>query len=528
MVTNKEIYDMATDSDHTLVNSDSEGESMSDHDSSTIEQKAAANPFLLVPATPMFVEGVHSEGGPGSPKKSRRKRKGDSHSNGKEKKDKKISNEIPKGPKKDKSKTKLFPEFWAKAPGFPQITAPPQIQDVSNKDSNLLDALTKILEKHNIVGDPAKEINELINSAVGQICALRSSVHKMEDRLSKMEEKVNSNSNETTYAAIAKNTTKTVNSTLIEKTNTKKDFPELPNMANDKNKKATSEYLATLPTATKAKAPARPKKTATRTPEILKPKPSVPTLVVKPTSEGSTYQKLKKQLEEKINLKTLGVKVINCAPSTGNGVIIRLQTPDMLATLQKTINEHPELKDNCCARAPKGRNPQIIIYDIAKTDLSREEEESQFLEQLRNSNDLPSGEMKVIFRRKGRGPLQHWIISVSPEIFDSFKGEKRLHLGFGSYKFREFLDPPRCFKCQKFGHVSKNCSEQATLCSRCPGVHVFSKCTKTNTVCRNCREYNKRTNSKIRVDHPATSDKCPVYLREKEQLAKQTNYVQHN
>ncbi|GBM62346.1 hypothetical protein AVEN_166842-1 [Araneus ventricosus] len=505
MVTIKEIYDMATDSNHTIVNSDPEGDNMSDHDFSDNKQKAAVNPFLLVPATPMFVEGVLSVGGPGSPKKSRRKRKGDSHSDGKEKKDKKVSIEAPKSSKKDKSKAKLFPEFWAKAPGFPQITAPPQNQDVSNKDANLLEALTQIFDKHNIVGEPAKEINELINSAIGQICALRSSVHKMEDRLNKMEEKINSNSNEKTYATVAKDKTKTVKSTTEVKSNTNKDFPELPKLVKDKNKQTPGATSATAP---KAKTPVKPAKTVARKPEILKPKPSVPTLVVKPTVEGSSFQTLKKQLEEKINLKALGIKVINCAPSAGNVVIVRLQNSDMLDTLQRTISEHTELKTMCNARTPKGRNPQIIIYDIAKADMSREEKESQFLEQLRNSNDLPVGEMKAIFRRKGRGSLQHWIISVTPEIFDSLKEEKRLHLGFGSYKFTEFLDPLRCFKCQKFGHVSKNCSEQATLCSRCPGVHVFSKCTTANTVCRNCRDYNKRTNSRISVDHPETS----IYL----------------
>ncbi|GBN62175.1 hypothetical protein AVEN_61408-1 [Araneus ventricosus] len=172
---------------------------------------------------------------------------------------------------------------------------------------------------------------------------------------------------------------------------------------------------------------------------------------------------IKSTLESKINLKPSGVKVLNCAPSAGNGIIIRIQTPEMLDTLQKSINDHVDLKNICQARAPKGRNPQLILYDVAPTGEPREEEERNFLENLRSSNDLPCGDMKVIFRRKGRGNLQHWIITVTPEIFKNTKDEKRLHLGFGSYKFREFVDPLRCFKCHKFGHTSKNCSVTDTL-----------------------------------------------------------------
>ncbi|GBN38144.1 Putative protein in type-1 retrotransposable element R1DM [Araneus ventricosus] len=487
---------MATDSDSTIVNSDEDHDHMSENESENQELSALANPFLLVNTGQMFVEGKRGEGDSGAPKKSGRKRKGEANANGKEKRDKKGAAEANRSIKKVKAKkeTMIFPNFWATTPVLSAEFAPLQLMEAENNEINLLDALSKILEKHKIDGAPALEINELIQTAVGQICALRSSIHNMEARLSKLEEGQLAKGQ--TYAEVTKDKMK---EDSVRKKDNKATIKAKSKQATPVQASINEQVKTTTQAVAKSKQLPRPAIKTVRQPETLKPKPSVPTLIVKPTVEGASFKELKGKLEENINLKPLGVKVINCTPSSGNGVIIRVQTTEMLDKLQKTINEHTTLKNLCQARIPKGRNPQIIIYDIPKTDEPRDAEEIQFLEQLRSSNDLPSGDMRVIFRRKGRGNLQHWVVSLTPEIFKHLKDEKRLHLGFGSFKFKEFLDPLRCFKCHKFGHVNKNCLVQDVLCSRCPGIHVFSKCAKTNTICRNCRDYNKKTNSKANL-----------------------------
>ncbi|GBL89289.1 hypothetical protein AVEN_225828-1 [Araneus ventricosus] len=399
---------MAFESDTTIVNSDDENVAMLGLESSDLGPKDFVNPFLLVQSTPMFVEGATGVGVSGSPKKARRKRKGEANINGKEKKDKKVQNESDKLENKDKkvkSKPIVFPNFWAAAPGFPAITAAEQQPGEVNQGSNLLEDLALILEKHKIVGQPAEDINKLIQTAIGQICALRSSVHNMESRLSKLEE--NQGSSAKTYAEIAKDQSQ---SPKTNKKSTKSSASkELKSATTVNEPNTTLNKTETKVTAAQAVAKSsqvqKQAKQPPRQPENLKPKPVVPTLIVKPTTEGSNYKELKSTLESKINLKPLGVKVLSCAPSAGNGVIIRVQTSDMLETLQKSINDHSELKNVCQARTPKGRNPQIIVYDIAPSGEPREDEEKNFLESLRSSNDLPCGEMKVIFRRKGRGNL---------------------------------------------------------------------------------------------------------------------------
>ncbi|GBO15243.1 hypothetical protein AVEN_202766-1 [Araneus ventricosus] len=207
-------------------------------------------------------------------------------------------------------------------------------------------------------------------------------------------------------------------------------------------------------------------------------------------------------------------------------MVLQVQTTEMAQKLQEAINGHDQLKDICGARKPKERIPHIMVYDIEKCGegVTREEEEQSFLEKVKKSNLLPEGEMKVLFRKKGSGNREHWVISMEPVLFKQIKGEKRIQFGFGSFRFREFLEPMKCFRCHKFGHGRKTCVVDKDLCSKCPGMHSFRECKSTAPVCRNCREFNRKSTNKVRVDHTATSEHCPIFLREKEQIKLKTNY----
>jgi hypothetical protein len=66
-------------------------------------------------------------------------------------------------------------------------------------------------------------------------------------------------------------------------------------------------------------------------------------------------------------------------------------------------------------------------------------------------------------------------------------------------------NPLRCFYCQRFGHHENKC-KNAPVCANCAGVgnHHEGSCDKLSK-CANCGG-----------DHPANSNKCPVWLKEKE------------
>ncbi|GBO31259.1 hypothetical protein AVEN_77452-1 [Araneus ventricosus] len=229
MATIKEVYDMATESDNTVVDSSDESNNcmmVSDDNKLALVPNDSFNPFLLAPTTSMF-GGKSSytkekEGHEPETKKSRRKRKGETGGTNKEKRDKregKHNAATRESPKKDSSGIKIFSDFWASTPDHPKIAAITNSNTGKTPDLNLYDAISEILAKYKIEGNPATEIKDLVQVAVGQICALRSSVHNMEDRMNKMEERLNAHNPAPTFATIARafatssetNTTKIVN-----------------------------------------------------------------------------------------------------------------------------------------------------------------------------------------------------------------------------------------------------------------------------------------------------------------------------
>ncbi|GBM36526.1 hypothetical protein AVEN_46004-1 [Araneus ventricosus] len=215
-------------------------------------------------------------------------------------------------------------------------------------------------------------------------------------------------------------------------------------------------------------------------------------------------------------------------PATGQGVIIRTETPEMARKLEEAVNTHQELSRCIRARAPLPRHPQVLIYDVPDSTGEKSEVEAAFIDKLRVSNNLPQGNIRVVFRRPGRGSFHHWVLALDPVIFAHLKGSNRLHWGFGSFRFREYCEPQQCFKCYRFGHVRSACSAPLPLCSMCLGDHLHTDCTKTTVTCRNCYAFNLRNKSAPRLPtaHTAVSTKCPLFLREREELSKQVQYAQ--
>ncbi|GBO05058.1 hypothetical protein AVEN_113142-1 [Araneus ventricosus] len=259
----------------------------------------------------------------------------------------------------------------------------------------------------------------------------------------------------------------------------------------------------------------------------LPPRPNLPVIVIHPQpNTETTSAQLRTMLESKLSPHQLGVKILSCQPAHGNGLLVRTATKDMSRTLTTAINTHVELGPVCNAREPRKRNPQILVYDVPPQPGDRETAEVDFVTKLRSSNSLPDGPIKVLFRKKGRGTLQHWVLTVDPLVFKAIAGKGRLHWGFGSLKFREYLEPTRCYKCHRFGHLRSTCGAPVELCSRCPGEHSYTICPKETPVCRRCREYNARnkTGPRLPLHHTAISEKCPLLLREREEMRKQTDY----
>lgn len=81
---------------------------------------------------------------------------------------------------------------------------------------------------------------------------------------------------------------------------------------------------------------------------------------------------------------------------------------------------------------------------------------------------------------------------------------ERILIGYLSVHVAKYIpNPLRCFNCQTFGHGSATCKNKSVCCTCGEDGHELI-CTRPPKSC-NCQG-----------NHPASSKKCPVWIKEKE------------
>ena len=69
---------------------------------------------------------------------------------------------------------------------------------------------------------------------------------------------------------------------------------------------------------------------------------------------------------------------------------------------------------------------------------------------------------------------------------------------------KDTKSPGVCNKCQKYGHIARDCSETIDTCGFCGQEHCTSICNSTDTYkCTPCGS----------TDHPTNSSQCPTFIR---------------
>lgn len=102
--------------------------------------------------------------------------------------------------------------------------------------------------------------------------------------------------------------------------------------------------------------------------------------------------------------------------------------------------------------------------------------------------------------------------SVSPIIREGLKNNyDRVILGLVSCKVYDQHHVKRCFKCQSFGHYSRDCTADESTCAKCSGSHSTSECTSGSKKCINCTRKGLSEH-----DHYASDHTCPIFQSEVE------------
>lgn len=186
--------------------------------------------------------------------------------------------------------------------------------------------------------------------------------------------------------------------------------------------------------------------------------------------------KLKRSL---LNPATEKIKIRNVWRVRDSGIVVETQGEE---DLQKLI-DNPELKENgFTVEKPGKRRPKLIVYDVPKSM-----SEDELLEAIYDQNEETVGAEETQFREKFKlafrigGNRQGEFVNWIADMRHNLRRSGRLFIGWNSCRVQDFVGLSRCYKCQNYGHIAKNCIQEKDTCGHCGADgHRARDCPKKN------------------------------------------------
>ncbi|GBN91930.1 hypothetical protein AVEN_235980-1 [Araneus ventricosus] len=184
--------------------------------------------------------------------------------------------------------------------------------------------------------------------------------------------------------------------------------------------------------------------------------------LVYPKDENTSSEETKSTLFSSIAPSKINVGVKHVKKVQNGGVAVECTTEEQLDKIIKEINSNPSLQGKVETRPPVRRDPKIIIYDV---DIAVSKE--SFLQTFCQQNNVETEKISGTFSLKSKTKDKvHWVLQTDPKVFKTLMRGKKVYFEWARLSIREFLRPTRCYKCNRYGHISTKCEHEET-CPRC-------------------------------------------------------------
>lgn len=226
------------------------------------------------------------------------------------------------------------------------------------------------------------------------------------------------------------------------------------------------------------------------------------TMLIYGTKEGSTSGEVEKTLKQLIKPRDHGARVRRVGKIRNGGVALELEDPKHIESFQKELAGHLKVK------MPAKRFPKVMIYDVP-----REQEQEELATQIYHYNFKDCGMTETDFNdcfslKFKTGPRDrettNWVAECAPKIYKQLMNTGAVHFEWTRHKVVEFLRPTRCYKCQKYGHLSKVCRSEVVVCGHCSKIgHERGQCPNKQAPPRCCHCASGKN------AHQTESKECP-------------------
>lgn len=168
--------------------------------------------------------------------------------------------------------------------------------------------------------------------------------------------------------------------------------------------------------------------------------------------------------------------------------------------LSKKINEDLSLSQRFEITRTVKKETTVIFKSVKLDNIQAAKEafktlqiqNDAFTQANRLTGELP---IEVLFTKNtSQGHLKDIVARVKPELFNALMKVTTIGLGFQMIRVEKFTAIHVCFKCNGYGHHTKDC-RNVLSCPHCAQEHKYSECPNrdmSKICCANC----KRTNDK--------------------------------
>ncbi|XP_068909680.1 axoneme-associated protein mst101(2)-like [Tenebrio molitor] len=223
------------------------------------------------------------------------------------------------------------------------------------------------------------------------------------------------------------------------------------------------------------------------------------TIHIKPPQnvDPKTFAEVMKNVRKGIDAQQMGVLILDARTARAGGAKIKLvekkegAAKELIAKIQNIAGNDTTVKKL------EEKQVAIIIRDLDKT-IDREEIEKAIKDELDVKDTTTC--VKVLGPRApadGEGP--NTALAIMPARWGKMLlKQRRIKIGWSRCRIVEKITPPRCYRCQQFGHASYACKSKektAQKCLNCGGEEHEAKDCKEEEACYICNKKGHRADS---------------------------------
>ena len=244
--------------------------------------------------------------------------------------------------------------------------------------------------------------------------------------------------------------------------------------------------------------------------EVKAPEPKA-VLVINKTSNPHTNEETHDLVEKVITDNAVSLK--NSRTNKDGDLVIVCESKEARDELKNLVHE--------ADKNIRMNSPNVKLNTITLVGLQKAYEKEEIIQKLVTQNDFLkkftirndiADHMKIHVVKPlwNKQTVFQAVASVSPVLREGFCVNKdKAVIGLTSCKVYDKKQAKRCFNCQDYGHLAKDCPE-ATVpsCGKCGENHRTDHCTSEERNCVNCKRHGNPD-----AKHSVFYYNCPVLVK---------------